>query len=240
VDHLRNHYQFEQMEYIDRSALPNFLDSQAYFGAQWDKASLHLHPLKYTQGLARAASKAGVTICEQSPVLLTPRAPLWLCAPPVACYRRELILACNGYIEKLEPRINGYIMPINNFVLATEPLSDKLAQAVSAQDTAMQDTRFVINYWKLSADNRLIFGGGENYRRGFPDDIKGFVRKYMLQIYPQLENTKLIMAGAAPWLLLLTACPTLAVCRIIYGICRAIPVMACPLQPLLASLSLRP
>jgi gamma-glutamylputrescine oxidase len=82
-------------------------------------------------------------------------------------------------------------MPINNFVLATEPLSDELAKAVSGQDTAMQDTRFVINYWKLSADNRLIFGGGENYRRGFPTDIKGFVRKYMLQIYPQLEKTKI-------------------------------------------------
>jgi gamma-glutamylputrescine oxidase len=192
VDHLRNHYQFEQMEYVDRSALPNFLDSQAYFGAQWDKASLHLHPFKYTQGLARAAIEAGVTICEQSKVLsYTEGASIVVRTASGTVTASELILACNGYIEKLEPRINGYIMPINNFVLATEPLSDKLAQAVSAQDTAMQDTRFVINYWKLSADNRLIFGGGENYRRGFPDDIKGFVRKYMLQIYPQLENTKI-------------------------------------------------
>ena len=192
VDHLRNHYQFEQMEYVDRSALPNFLDSQAYFGAQWDKASLHLHPLKYTQGLARAAIEAGVTICEQSKVLsYTEDASIVVRTASGTVTASELILACNGYIEKLEPRINGYIMPINNFVLATEPLSDKLVQAVSAQDTAMQDTRFVINYWKLSADNRLIFGGGENYRRGFPDDIKGFVRKYMLQIYPQLENTKI-------------------------------------------------
>ncbi|MDG1082456.1 MAG: FAD-binding oxidoreductase [Porticoccaceae bacterium] len=192
VDHLRNHYQFEQMEYVDRSALPNFLDSQAFYGAQWDKASLHLHPLKYTQGLARAAIEAGVTICEQSKVLsYIEDASIVVRTASGTVTASELILACNGYIEKLEPRINGYIMPINNFVLATEPLSDKLARAVSAQDTAMQDTRFVINYWKLSADNRLIFGGGENYRRGFPDDIKGFVRKYMLQIYPQLENTKI-------------------------------------------------
>ena len=103
----------------------------------------------------------------------------------------ELILACNGYIEKLEPKINGYIMPINNFVLATEPLSDELARSIIPKDTSMADSRFVINYWKLSADNRLIFGGGENYRRGFPSDIKNFVRKYMLQIYPQLANTKI-------------------------------------------------
>ena len=192
VEHLRHHYQFDQMEYIETAALPNFLDSQAYYGAQWDKASLHLHPLKYLQGLAKAASKAGVTVYEQSRVLnYTEGSSIRVTTADGTVTASELVLACNGYIEKLEPRINGYIMPINNFVLATEPLSDELAEAVSARDTAMQDTRFVINYWKLSADNRLIFGGGENYRRDFPSDIKGFVRKYMLQIYPQLENTRI-------------------------------------------------
>ena len=192
VHHLRDNYQFEQMEYVDATALPNFLDSQAYYGAQWDKASLHLHPLKYAQGLAKAAAEAGVTICEQSKVVgYTEGSSIVVRTANGNVTASELVLACNGYIEKLEPRINGYIMPINNFVLATEPLSDTLAAAVSKQDTAMQDTRFVINYWKLSADNRLIFGGGENYRRGFPSDIKGFVRKYMLQIYPQLENSKI-------------------------------------------------
>ena len=192
VEHLRHHYQFDQMEYIETASLPNFLDSQAYYGAQWDKASLHLHPLKYLQGLAKAASKAGVTVYEQSRVLnYTEGSSIRVTTADGTVTASELVLACNGYIEKLEPRINGYIMPINNFVLATEPLSDELAEAVSAQDTAMQDTRFVINYWKLSADNRLIFGGGENYRRDFPSDIKGFVRKYMLQIYPQLENTRI-------------------------------------------------
>jgi len=190
VDHLRDHYQFEQMEYVDAGALPNFLDSQAYYGAQWDKASLHLHPLKYAQGLGKAAAEAGVTICEQSKVLsYTEGDSIVVRTANGSVTASELVLACNGYIEKLEPRINGYIMPINNFILATEPLSNDLAQSVSARDTAMQDTRFVINYWKLSADNRLIFGGGENYRRGFPRDIKAFVRRYMLQIYPQLEGT---------------------------------------------------
>ena len=192
VHHLRDHYQFEQMEYVDAGALPNFLDSQAYYGAQWDKASLHLHPLKYARGLAKAATAAGVTLCEHSKVLsYSQDSSVVVRTANGTVTASEMVLACNGYIEKLEPRINGYIMPINNFVLATEPLSDELAKAVSGQDTAMQDTRFVINYWKLSADNRLIFGGGENYRRGFPSDIKGFVRKYMLQIYPQLEKTKI-------------------------------------------------
>ena len=192
VEHLRDNYQFDQMEYIDADTLPGFLDSQAYYGAQWDKASMHLHPLKYAQGLAKAATKAGVSIFEHSKVLSYSRDNSVVVHTATGTVTAsELILACNGYIDKLEPKINGYIMPINNFVIATEPLPDELAQAVSAKDTAMQDSRFVINYWKLSADKRLIFGGGENYRRGFPADIKGFVRKYMLQVYPQLHDVKI-------------------------------------------------
>jgi len=82
-------------------------------------------------------------------------------------------------------------MPINNFIVATEPLSDEVAASLIPKDTAMEDSRFVINYWKLSADNRLIFGGGENYRRGFPSDIKGFVQPNMLKVYPQLADTQI-------------------------------------------------
>lgn len=192
VEHLRDNYQFDQMEYIDADTLPGFLDSQAYYGAQWDKASMHLHPLKYAQGLAKAATKAGVSIFEHSKVLSYSQDNSVIVHTATGTVTAsELVLACNGYIDKLEPKINGYIMPINNFVIATEPLPDELAQAVSAKDTAMQDSRFVINYWKLSADKRLIFGGGENYRRGFPADINGFVRKYMLQVYPQLHDVKI-------------------------------------------------
>jgi len=192
VEHLRDNYQFDQMEYIDADTLPGFLDSQAYYGAQWDKASMHLHPLKYAQGLAKAATKASVSIFEHSKVLsYSQDNSVVVHTATGTVTASELVLACNGYIDKLEPKINGYIMPINNFVIATEPLPDELAQAVSAKDTAMQDSRFVINYWKLSADKRLIFGGGENYRRGFPADINGFVRKYMLQVYPQLHDVKI-------------------------------------------------
>jgi gamma-glutamylputrescine oxidase len=102
-----------------------------------------------------------------------------------------LVVACNGYLEKLEPRAAGRIMPINNYMLATEPLSEELARRLIRDDTSMSDSRFVINYWKLSADNRLLFGGGESYSSRFPADIKGFVRKYMLRIYPELADTRI-------------------------------------------------
>jgi gamma-glutamylputrescine oxidase len=94
-------------------------------------------------------------------------------------------------LKSSNQRLMDILCPINNFVLATEPLSEDMAHSIIPKDTSMADSRFVINYWKLSGDNRLIFGGGENYRRNFPTDIKGFVGKYMRQIYPQLTDTKI-------------------------------------------------
>ena len=101
-----------------------------------------------------------------------------------------VVLACNGYLEKLEPRVAGKIMPINNFMIATEKLGTARAAELIAGRFGVHDTRFVVNYFRLSADGRLLFGGGENYRPGFPDDIAGFVRPNMLRLFPQLDDVR--------------------------------------------------
>ena len=191
IEFLADRYNFYDFEYIPQERLHEAVGSNGFFGAIWDKASCHLHPLNYALGLADAAINAGAIIYEHSRVSSYSGSPVVVSTASGQVTASELILACNGYIEKLEPKINGYIMPINNFVLATEPLSEDMAHCIIPKDTSMADSRFVINYWKLSGDNRLIFGGGENYRQKFPTDIKGFVGKYMRQIYPQLTDTKI-------------------------------------------------
>ena len=201
VSFLHKRYGFDQYEYLPKEKLSEVIDSDVYHSAIVDRASKHLHPLNFALGLANAAIKAGVSIYERSAVLSyqdiqsghdsKSDTKLIIKTAKGQVMAKELILACNGYIKKLEPKINGYIMPINNFMLATEPLSDELAAQLSPLDASMADSRFVINYWKLSGDKRLLFGGGENYRRGFPSDIKRFVSKYMLQVYPQLAQTKI-------------------------------------------------
>ena len=201
VSFLHKRYGFDQYEYLPKEKLSEVIDSNVYHSAIVDRASKHLHPLNFALGLANAAIKAGVSIYERSAVLSyqdiqsghdsKSDTKLIIKTAKGQVIAKELILACNGYIKKLEPKINGYIMPINNFMLATEPLSDELAAQLSPLDASMADSRFVINYWKLSGDKRLLFGGGENYRRGFPSDIKRFVSKYMLQVYPQLAQTKI-------------------------------------------------
>ncbi len=191
VSFLRDRYGFEQMDYVPKDKLSEVIGSDVFHSAVVDRAAKHLHPLNFALGLAKAAVSAGVEIYEQSQVTSYAGSPVVIKTARGQVTASEMILACNGYIGKLEPKINGRIMPINNFMLATEPLSEELAAQVAPLDTSMSDSRFVINYWKLSADNRLLFGGGENYRRGFPSDIKNFVRQYMLQIYPQLADTKI-------------------------------------------------
>jgi gamma-glutamylputrescine oxidase len=191
VEHLSHVYGYDKVRYVDRAELADMSSGQGFHGGILDTGARHLHPLNYALGLARAADDLGATLHEGSRVLSYSKGD----KVAVKTDRGEvkasyLVLACNGYLDKLEPRTAGRIMPINNYMLATEPLSQDLARRLIRDDTSMSDSLFVINYWKLSGDNRLLFGGGESYTRRFPADIPGFVRKYMLRIYPELSQTR--------------------------------------------------
>lgn len=192
VEHLQNVYNYQQIRYIDAAELRDMTSAHGFGGATLDTGCRHLHPLNYALGLTRAALALGAQVHEGSRVLsYTEGEQISVKTDRGEVRARFLVLACNGYLEKLEPRTAGHIMPINNYMLATEPLPEALARRISRDDTSMSDSRFVINYWKLSADNRLLFGGGESYSRRFPADIKGFVRNYMLRIYPELADTRI-------------------------------------------------
>ncbi len=192
VDTLNRDYDYQNIRFVDKDELDSMTSSRRYYAGALDSGGKHLHPLNYALGLARAATALGVQIFEQS------RASRYHSGKRVVVDTEQgsvtanyLVLGCNGYLEGLAPKAAGKIMPINNYVLATEPLDESVARSLSRDDTSMSDSLFVINYWKLSADNRLLFGGGETYSKRFPKDIKSFVRKYMLRTYPELENTRI-------------------------------------------------
>ena len=192
VEHLSSVYGYQQIRYVDPVELGEMTSGQGFHGGTLDKGCRHLHPLKYAQGLARVAQESGASIYEGSRVLsYSEGEKVTVKTDQGVVSARYLVLACNGYLEKLEPRTAGRIMPINNYMLATEPLAEDLARRLIRDDTSMSDSLFVIDYWKLSQDNRLLFGGGESYSRRFPADMGAFVRKYMLRIYPELANTRI-------------------------------------------------
>jgi len=193
--HLESGYGYTAVAALDRDGLQAICPSPVYHGGMIDMGAGHLHPLRYALGLARAAAAAGVRIYERSEVHRIDRrngagARVRVATDAGHVDAGHLILAANGYLGGLERRVAARVMPINNFIVATEPLGDRVAE-VLRQDVAVCDTRFVINYFRLSEDNRLLFGGGETYGYRFPADIAALVRKPMLEIFPSLAGVRI-------------------------------------------------
>ncbi|SLN73039.1 NAD(P)/FAD-dependent oxidoreductase [Oceanibacterium hippocampi] len=189
AEFLQRHYDYPHVRALDRREVAEAVGSDVYFGGSVDLDAAHLHPLNYALGLADAASAAGARLHEGSRVIRrTADGPIRVETATGSVAARHLILACNGYLGNLEPGLAGHIMPINNFIIATEPLAEAKGGRILGADMAVADTKFVIDYFRLSADKRLLFGGGETYTSRFPDDIAGFVRKYMLRVFPGLSG----------------------------------------------------
>ena len=192
VDHLNTHYNYDGMTFVDRDGVGDMIGTDIYYSAILDKAGAHLHPLRYALGLAKAAAATGVQIFERSRVTkINHGAKVRIETAQGSVTADHVLLACNGYIGDLEKTVSARVMPINNFIIATEPLPDDLARELIRDDVAVADSKFVVNYWRLSDDKRLLFGGRESYGYRFADDIKSYVRKPMLAIYPQLKDIRI-------------------------------------------------
>lgn len=192
VDFLQREYDYRKIEFLEQDSMAELVGSDSYYGGSLDMGAAHLHPLNYALGLADAALAAGAKIYRDSPVSgYQEGKPNRLQTDFGVVEAEHIVLACNGYLGKLEKRVAGKIMPINNFVIATEPLGASQLKQINPRDVAIADSRFVVNYYRLSADKRMLFGGGENYSQNFPADIAAFVRKPMLQVYPQLADTRI-------------------------------------------------
>jgi gamma-glutamylputrescine oxidase len=189
VEKLAREYGYDQITPLDRAAMLEALGTRAYHGGSLDVGAAHLNPLDYALGLAGAAARAGVRIFERSRVRgLEPDASVKVRTDEGEVSAGFALLACNGYLGGLAPPVAARVMPVNNFIIATEPLGDAMAEALIRDDVAVADSRFVVSYFRLSADRRLLFGGGESYGYRFPKDIAGMVRRRMLGIYPQLSQ----------------------------------------------------
>jgi len=191
ADHLQNRYGYNEITALDGAALYDICRSPDYKGGVLDMGAAHLHPLNYVLGLARAAAAAGVRIHEASPAHNIVQGKRPLVQTPVGSVSADhVVLACNGYLGTLNEDVAAKVMPINNFIAATEPLGDRIKD-VMPRDVAVADSRFVVNYFRLSHDGRLLFGGGESYGYRFPQNIAAKVRKPMSEVFPQLRDVRI-------------------------------------------------
>lgn len=209
AEKLARNYGYDQIEPLSGPELRQIVRSDAYQGGSLDHGAGHIHPLNFALGLAGAAADAGARLHEQSHVLnIEPGAKVRVVTAQGTVTADHVILACNGYLGNLAPGIAARVMPINNFIVATEPLGAR-AQDVLARPVAVADTKFVINYFRLSEDGRLLFGGGESYGYRFPDIVKT-VRKPMLQVFPQLADARIDYAWGGTLAITLNRLPCFA------------------------------
>lgn len=183
---------YQGAEVVGKEAVPCFVDSAIYHGGFFDSQGGHLHPLNYAQGLAMAAIEAGVRIFENSPVQSIDHAgPVIARTPHGKVRARHGVLACDAFMGELDAGLGRMTMPVANYNVATAPLGAERAAALIPSGAAVSDSKFVLNYYRVSADGRLIFGGGEKYSPRPPADIEAFVRPYLEGVFPQLAGVQI-------------------------------------------------
>ena len=207
VDFLRDRYGYGHVEALDAEAFHALCPSPEYKGGMIDRDAAHLHPLRFVLGLARAARDAGAVIHEGSCVHHV--APGLVQTGQGRVKATHVILAGNGYLGTLNRKVAARVMPINNFIAATEPLGAEVARVLT-EDVAVADSRFVVNYFRLSHDGRLLFGGGESYGYRFPSDIAAKVRRPMTEVFPHLRDVKIDYAWGGTLAITMKRLPYLA------------------------------
>ncbi|MAD46254.1 MAG: FAD-dependent oxidoreductase [Oceanospirillaceae bacterium] len=190
--YMQNEMQYDRVRHLSTPEVQEMLGTDRYFGGKLWLDALHLHPMNYVRGLAKAAADAGVRIYENSRVSdyrAGKDAEVNTANGKVKA--RYILVACNGYLDKLEPRVAGKIMPIRSLMLATEPLSDEMCKRINRDDVAVADSKFAVNYFRTAGDNRLLWGGRETYTGRLPKDVGQFVRGAMVERYPYLKDVKI-------------------------------------------------
>ena len=188
--HLARRYDYPHVEPLDAGAMRALVKTPRYVGGVLDHGAGHIHPLRYALGLARAAEAAGARLFDLTEATrLDPGPPALVTTPQGRVAARHVILAGNGYLPGLVPAVAARVMPINSFIAATEPLADP--QAVLTRDIAVADSKFVVNYFRMSHDHRFLFGGRESYSIRFPRDIRTALVRRMTNLFPQLAGTRI-------------------------------------------------
>ena len=186
---LRVEYGYDSVVLLDRDQLRAHVTSDRYLAGLLDPRSGHLHPLKYTRGLSIAAESAGARIFENTQVLryTAGAQPRVECAAGVL--RSKHLIFCGGaYLGAVAPAIARRILGVGTYIVATEPLAPERARALLPSDAAVADINWILDYFRLSADHRLLFGGRVSYSAIEPRRLAASLRQRLLQVFPSLGD----------------------------------------------------
>ncbi len=195
VDELKSHYRDQRSdfhfrtEYLTRERVREAVGSDRYLAGILDTHSGHLHPLKYLLGLADAARQAGVQIHEDTRVTaFFPSSPPWVHTTAGVVRCRKAVLACNAYLDGLNPFMRERIMPISSHICATRPLDREQADALIPSGACVSDMCHILDYYRMSADDRLLFGARLRRSPDDPSAIASGMRKRIAKVFPTLAD----------------------------------------------------
>ena len=189
---LEDDYGYDSLRMLGRDEIGERLATDRYIGGLHDAASGHLHPLNYTLGLNAAAVAAGARVFEGTPATDLEEGETITVRTPAGLVRCRYVLLCgNAYLGDLSARLRGQIMPVGTYIVATEQLGEDLARELIRDGSAVADINFVLDYYRLSADTRLLFGGRVSYSTLPPPSLNRAMRTRMLKVYPQLHHARI-------------------------------------------------
>ncbi|WP_312943312.1 NAD(P)/FAD-dependent oxidoreductase [Stutzerimonas kunmingensis] len=201
-------YGYQHLELLDEQDIQRVVACERYAGGMLDTQGGHIHPLNLALGEAAAVESLGGSIFEQSPALRVEYGDAPLVHTPKGSVRaRFVVVAGNAYLGNLIPELAAKSMPCGTQVVATEPLDDEFANSLLPQDYCVEDCNYLLDYYRLSADKRLIYGGGVVYGARDPADIESIIRPKMLKTFPQLGKVKIDFAWTGNFLLTLSRLP---------------------------------
>ncbi len=205
-------YGHRELEMLEGEALKREVNSGRYLGGLVDHSGGHLHPLNLVLGQAAALESLGGRIFEASPVdEVTHGEPVRLRTPGGTVRAQRVVMAGNAYLQGVMPELEGRSMPCGTQIITTEPLDAALARSLIPNDMAVEDCNYLLDYYRLTADNRLLYGGGVNYGGEDPADITAVILPKMLKTFPGLEAVKVDYAWSGTFLMTLNRLPQFGV-----------------------------
>jgi gamma-glutamylputrescine oxidase len=188
--HMRRTYGYDT-RWIAPAEMAQWIASPRFHSGLHDTLGGHLHPLKYSLGLARAASELGVRIHEGSAVLsLEPGTSATLRTARGSVRASHVLLAGNVYLRGVAPLLEQRIMPVGTYIVASEPLDAGLARSLIPSGSAVCDTNFVLDYFRPTADHRMLYGGRVSYSTATPTNLAASMQRRMATTFPQLASTR--------------------------------------------------
>ena len=192
ADELHQQYGYSSPRMLDRAALAGHLRSDRYLAGLIDPRSGHLHPLKFTQGVARAAEAAGAVIHENSEVLRYEDGPqVRVHTAQGTVTAPHLVLCGNAYIGRVAPKLARRILGVGTYIIATEPLGEERVRALLPSNAAVADINWILDYFRRSDDHRMLFGGRVSYSSVQPLQLAESMRKRMVRVFPSLADAKI-------------------------------------------------